>query len=194
MIAAPLSAPIVEELAKWIGLLLIVWILRDEFDGVRDGFIYGALIGVGFNWFEAPLYVMQGYAEHGVAPYQRELGLRHGILGLGGHALFTGIAGMFLGFAVQMRRRWVRWTVPVVGLLIAILGHLINNIMPLLQALSAAGQGAAPQQQFRQARADHRPQHIRRGNPDRSNGAAFASSAGVDGDDRASRVGRQVGR
>src|SRR5262245_1367379 len=85
LIAAPLSAPIVEELIKAAGVALIFWMLRDEFDGMRDGFVYGALVGVGFNWFEAPLYIMQGYLRDGIAPYSLQLGVRYGLLGLGGH-------------------------------------------------------------------------------------------------------------
>ncbi len=69
LLAAPISAPIAEEIAKAMGVLVIFWLLRAEFDNVRDGIVYGALVGVGFNWFEAALYVAQGYTESGVAPY-----------------------------------------------------------------------------------------------------------------------------
>jgi RsiW-degrading membrane proteinase PrsW (M82 family) len=141
LIAAPLSAPIVEELTKGAGVGLILWMLRREFDGMRDGFVYGALVGVGFNWFEAPLYVMQGYAEQGVAPYSLQLGLRHGLLGLGGHAMFTGLLGLFLGLAVQTSRLWLRLLAPLLGLLLAVGAHLINNALPLLGALAAAAEG-----------------------------------------------------
>jgi RsiW-degrading membrane proteinase PrsW (M82 family) len=141
LIAAPLSAPIVEEVAKAAGVVLIFWMLRREFDGMRDGFVYGALVGVGFNWFEAPLYVMQGYAEQGVAPYSLQLGLRHGLLGLGGHAMFTGLFGLFLGLAVQTSRIWLRLLAPLLGLLLAVGAHLINNALPLLGALAAAAEG-----------------------------------------------------
>ena len=68
LLAAPISAPIVEEIGKAVGVLVIFWLLRAEFHNVRDGIVYGALVGVGFNWFEAALYVAQGYAETGVAP------------------------------------------------------------------------------------------------------------------------------
>ena len=65
MLAAPISAPIVEEIAKAIGVLVIFWLLRAEFDNMRDGLVYGALVGLGFNWSEAAMYVAQGYAEIG---------------------------------------------------------------------------------------------------------------------------------
>ena len=116
MLAAPISAPIVEEIAKALGVLLIFWLLRAEFDNMRDGFVYGALVGLGFNWFEAALYVAQGYAEYGVAPYGLQLGGRYALFGLGGHAMFTGIFGAFLGLAIQTRRRWLRILAPIIGI------------------------------------------------------------------------------
>jgi protease PrsW len=97
MIGAPLSAPIVEETTKGIGIVLLFWLLRGEFDNVRDGFIYGALIGAGFNWFESALYVQQNFVEFGTAPYGFQVGTRFAWLGLAGHALFSGIFGAALG-------------------------------------------------------------------------------------------------
>jgi hypothetical protein len=141
LIAAPLSAPIVEEITKAAGVALIFWLLRDEFDNMRDGFVYGALVGAGFNWFEAPLHIAQAYAENGVAPYSLQLGVRYSLLGLGGHAMFTGLFGMFLGLAAQSRSIWLRVLGPIVGLLLAIAGHMLNNALPLFAALAAASEG-----------------------------------------------------
>src|SRR5262249_56172932 len=59
MLAAPISAPIAEEIAKALGMLLIFWLLRAEFDNMRDGIVYAALVGLGFNWFQPPLYLPQ---------------------------------------------------------------------------------------------------------------------------------------
>src|SRR4029079_11276645 len=63
MLVAPISAPIVEELAKALGVLLLFWLLRPEFDNMRDGLVYGALVGLGFTWYEAALYVVNVYAK-----------------------------------------------------------------------------------------------------------------------------------
>jgi RsiW-degrading membrane proteinase PrsW (M82 family) len=144
MIAAPISAPIAEEIAKALGVLLLFWLLRAEFDNMRDGLVYGALVGVGFTWFEAALYVVQGYAEHGVAPFGVQLGARYALFGLGGHAMFTAIFGAFLGFAMQTRRAWLRILAPLGGLTLAIAAHMLNNALPLFAALAGAAAGEPP--------------------------------------------------
>jgi RsiW-degrading membrane proteinase PrsW (M82 family) len=143
MIGAPLSAPIVEETTKGIGIVLLWWLLRGEFDNVRDGFIYGALIGAGFNWFESALYVQQNFVEFGTAPYGFQIGMRYAWLGLAGHALFSGIFGAALGLSRGTSRMWLRLLAPPVGYLLAILGHAWNNSLPLFMALAAAQSGEA---------------------------------------------------
>jgi len=144
MIAAPISAPIVEELAKALGVALLFWLLRAEFDNMRDGFVYGALVGLGFTWFESALYVAQGYAQFGAPPWGMQLGWRYALLGFGGHAMFTGIFGAFLGVAMQTRRRWLKVLAPLCGLVLAIAAHFVNNALPLLFALAGAARGEPP--------------------------------------------------
>jgi protease PrsW len=141
LLAAPISAPIVEEIAKAAGVLAIFRLLRPEFHNVRDGIVYGALVGVGFNWFEAALYVAQGYAETGAPPYGLQLGSRYALLGLGGHAMSTGIFGAFLGIAMHTRRGWIRILAPIAGLVLAIAAHMVNNALPLVAALAAVAAG-----------------------------------------------------
>jgi len=141
LLSAPLSAPIAEELAKALGVLVIFWLLHAEFDNMRDGLVYGALVGLGFTWFEAALYVAQGYAEWGVAPYGLQLGSRYALFGFGGHALFTGIFGAFLGLAIQTRRKWLRVLAPILGLGLAMTAHMLNNALPLIATLVGAAEG-----------------------------------------------------
>jgi RsiW-degrading membrane proteinase PrsW (M82 family) len=143
MIGAPLSAPIVEETTKGLGIVLLFWLLRGEFDNVRDGFIYGALVGAGFNWFESALYVQQNFVEFGTAPYGFQIGMRYAWLGLAGHALFSGIFGAALGLARATPRLWLRILAPLAGFLLAALGHAWNNSLPLFIALAAAKSGEA---------------------------------------------------
>jgi RsiW-degrading membrane proteinase PrsW (M82 family) len=146
LLAAPISAPIAEELVKALGVVVIFWILRAEHNGLRDGLVYGALVGAGFNWFEAALYVAQGYAEYGVASYGLQLGGRYALLGLGGHAMLTGMFGAFYGLALQTRRKWVRVLAPIFGLVLAIAAHMVNNALPLIGVLAGVAAGEPPLQ------------------------------------------------
>ena len=74
----------------------------------------------------------QGFAEYGVAPWGLQMGARFALFGLAGHAMFTGIFGAFLGGARQTGRRWLRVLLPLIGLLLAILAHALNNSLGLL--------------------------------------------------------------
>lgn len=144
IIGAPLAAPLIEETTKGLGLLLLFWLVRSEFDNVRDGLVYGALIGAGFNWFESALYVQQNYLQFGEAPFGFQLGMRYAWLGLAGHAMFSGLFGASLGFARAMRHRLLALLVPIAGFALAVIAHAWNNSLPLVLALAAAKSGEAP--------------------------------------------------
>ena len=144
MLMAPISAPIAEELAKALGVLLLFWLLRPEFDNMRDGLVYGALVGLGFTWFEAALYVVNVYAKFGVAAYGLQLGARYALFGLGGHAMFTALFGASLGLALQTRRKWLRILAPIAGLTLAIAAHMLNNALPLFATLARIAAGKLP--------------------------------------------------
>ena len=144
MIGAPLSAPLVEETAKGIGIVLLFWLMRSEYDNVRDGFVYGALVGAGFNWFESALYVQQNFVQFGAAPYGFQLGARYAWLGLAGHAMFSGIFGASLGLARATHSKLVRHCAPLVGLVVAVIAHAWNNSLPLVFAIASSRAGEAP--------------------------------------------------
>jgi len=144
MIGAPIAGPLVEEITKGLGVLLLFFLLHAEYDNMRDGFIYGAVVGAGFNWFEAPLYVAQGYAEYGDAPWELQLGARFALFGMAGHALYSGLFGAFLGLARQTRRWFVRYSAPLVGLLLAISAHALNNLLPMAVTLAEVAAGGSP--------------------------------------------------
>ncbi|MGZ3674447.1 MAG: PrsW family glutamic-type intramembrane protease [Ktedonobacterales bacterium] len=113
-----LSAGVTEELLKGAGLLLLLLALRDEFDNVTDGIIYGLLIGAGFAMVENFIYFA-------LSPRDELQFLLLGRIALGwlSHSTFTALIGAGFGYAretVERRRRW-RW--PLIGLLTAIALH-----------------------------------------------------------------------
>jgi hypothetical protein len=73
-----------------------------------------------------------------------QLGWRYALFGFGGHAMFTGIFGAFLGFAMQTRHGWLKVLAPLFGLLLAVAAHFVNNALPLFFALAGAARGEPP--------------------------------------------------
>lgn len=141
ILVAWLIAPPVEEVMKGLAILLIFLLLRSEFDGVRDGVIYGALIGLGFNVMETAQYIIVGYASTGYAPYMEQIVTRFVFLGLDGHSLYSALFGAGLGLAMQTRWLWLKVLAPIGGMMLGILAHFVNNSLTavafvlLLQAL-----------------------------------------------------------
>ncbi|MGZ6297304.1 MAG: PrsW family intramembrane metalloprotease [Candidatus Limnocylindrales bacterium] len=125
---AVVLAPIIEECLKALAVLAIFWLLRNEFNGVRDGIVFGALVGLGFNALEVAFYVLNGYLDTGHAPFGQQFVVRFVFLGLNGHVVFTALFGAGLGLARQTQRRWLKVGAPVGGLLLAILAHQASNL------------------------------------------------------------------
>jgi RsiW-degrading membrane proteinase PrsW (M82 family) len=124
-----LTAPVVEELLKGAGLVLLYLIVRDEVDDMMDGFVYGALCGLGFAVVEDVVYFMAGFGgtPSGVLEgfYVRVVSS-----GLYGHVLYTGLVGMAIGLVVTKRDPTpVRQRLPLAAgiVVLAVLGHALWN-------------------------------------------------------------------
>lgn len=123
---AVISAPIVEEISKAIILLLFFFWKKDEFDGVIDGIVYAAMVGLGFAMTENILYYGKAMAQGGTETLTLVLVIR-GALSPFAHPMFTSMTGIGLGLARQSRNLFVKLFVPVVGILTAISMHSIWN-------------------------------------------------------------------
>ncbi len=112
-------AGVTEELIKGAGLLLLLIGLRDEFDNVTDGVLYGLLIGAGFAVVENFVYLALSPSNE--LPY---LVLARIGLGWLSHSAFTALFGAGLGYARERGRvERLRLLVPCLGLVAAILLH-----------------------------------------------------------------------
>ncbi len=127
VVESALIAPVVEELAKGLAILLIFHFFRREFDGVLDGLIYGALVGFGFAMTENFFYFIGAFDEGGFASLSMIIVLRSVIFGLN-HALYTGLTGMGFGLARDSGSRLGQRFWPIFGLLMAILVHGLHNL------------------------------------------------------------------
>lgn len=141
-----ISAPVVEELAK--GLALVVAFLASrwahrrfglfEFDGVTDGIVYGAAVGIGFAFTEDLYYFFREARASGVAEALDVFVDRRDFLGpaMFRHAIWTATFGAGLGAATRARswRGKIGW--PLLGLVAAMLMHAVNNgLQPILLSI-----------------------------------------------------------
>ena len=122
------SAGLLEELGKGTAVLLLFLVMRNEFDDVVDGIVYGAAVGLGFNFMESLTYMTNLYSifspegSGGIAAgfqwYARQ------VLGLFmGHATYTAFVGAGIGIARQLPSRRQKVIAIVTGFLVAIAAH-----------------------------------------------------------------------
>ena len=123
---ASFSAPVVEELAKGSVLFGLYWWKREEFNGLIDGIVYAALVGLGFAMTENILYYGRGAAEEGIVGAVATFVVR-GVLSPFAHPVFTAMIGIGLGLAVGSRSRSFRFAAPLAGLGVAMALHSLWN-------------------------------------------------------------------
>lgn len=123
---AVISAPIVEETAKALILFIFFFWKQDEFDGVIDGIMYAAMVGLGFATTENIQYYGRAALGEGGAGLTMVFIIR-GMFAPFSHPLFTSMTGLGLGLARQSRNTFVKIVTPLLGLLAAIFMHSIWN-------------------------------------------------------------------
>jgi protease PrsW len=127
--SAALTAPFVEELYKYLGIAVLFLIARREFDDLMDGFVYGALIGLGFSVVEDVGYFMTAFGGD-VEGVLIGFFVRVILSGLYGHVLFTGLAGVGFAYLVTHRHdRTIGRRLLVAGglLALAVAAHFFWN-------------------------------------------------------------------
>ena len=138
--------PGVEETLKLMGVVTLFLIVPAEFDGVMDGFVYGALVGLGFTVVEDVSYfihaaVAVGGAADQMGPVIDTFLIRVVGGGLYSHVLFTGITG--IGFAYLVTRPRAARTKGLLGfgacLIAGVAAHATWNSPWMQSVLDTAG-------------------------------------------------------
>jgi RsiW-degrading membrane proteinase PrsW (M82 family) len=130
--SAAIVAPVTEEGAKGLFILLLLWFRRRVIDGVLDGIVYAGIVGVGFAFTENILYLGGAYTggdRLGPGGLGAATGLFvvRGIFSPFAHPLFTSFIGLGVGIAVGARSpRW-RFLAPLLGYLAAVTAHASWN-------------------------------------------------------------------
>jgi predicted ATPase/RsiW-degrading membrane proteinase PrsW (M82 family) len=132
-----IGPPVVEECAKGLALLVAFLVLRrvarrmdvSLFEGLMDGIVYGAAVGLGFAFTEDFFYFVERARQEGVSAALHIFVDRRDFFGPATlhHPLFTAAFGAGLGLAAwtRGRARQVAWA--ALGLTVAIAIHAINN-------------------------------------------------------------------
>jgi RsiW-degrading membrane proteinase PrsW (M82 family) len=131
-VLATFWAPVMEETAKGLFLVLVVLLRRNEFAGVVDGLVYAGLVGIGFAFTENILYYAGAYSgslseELQGAEGTTALFIARGLFSPFSHPLFAAAFGVGVGVAVSTRRRWLKVVAPVVGLAVGMGFHALWN-------------------------------------------------------------------
>ena len=122
------QAPIVEEVAKGLGVLLIFIVGRRFFDGPVDGIVYAATVAAGFAFTENIQYFAISIAEAGgLDGSVGEIFFGRGILAPFSHVMFTSCTGLLIGLAARKGSILLSIGAFLVGLIPAILLHMFWN-------------------------------------------------------------------
>lgn len=117
-----LIAPMVEESAKGMVLLILLWRRRHEIDTFTDGVIYAGMVATGFAFTENILYFLGAFFDGSLVA---TFAIR-GVLAPFGHPIYTAMIGLGVAYAA-MRTGAPRFLAPFGGWVLAVLLHGLWN-------------------------------------------------------------------
>jgi len=121
----------VEEFFKIVPVLLFVFFVPNLIRTRKDGLVYGALCGLGFNINETALYVHRAMLDG--ATVQEALithSTRFGFFGLGNHIIWSAFIGLGIGIAVESNKTgWAKWKTPFFYYLLAAVAHSAYDLI-----------------------------------------------------------------
>lgn len=123
---AVISAPVIEEGSKGLGLIIILLFFRKYFDGILDGIVFAGVIALGFATVENVLYYGRGILQGGV-PGLVMLFVLRGILSPFAHVTFTMMTGIGCGIARESHNKVIRIFMPLLGYGLAVFLHAFWN-------------------------------------------------------------------
>jgi len=146
LLGAVISAPVVEEGSKGLGVLAALLFFRKYFDDILDGIIFAGVIALGFATVENVLYYGEGInratMSGGLAGFLLLFVLR-GLMSPFAHVTFTSMTGIGCGIARESHNGLVKFVMPIVGYIGAVTLHAVWNGLGFLvtNILIAAGFG-----------------------------------------------------
>ena len=128
--AVTVQAPVVEEFAKSLGLLVLLLFAPRHFDGPVDGVVFAFTIAAGFAFTENILYFGRAIADSSDPGTDLAVVFfLRGVMSPFAHAIFTGTTGLIMGYAARLGRNGLSVLAFAVGLIPAMLLHSGWNSM-----------------------------------------------------------------
>ncbi|UBF24851.1 PrsW family intramembrane metalloprotease [Kovacikia minuta CCNUW1] len=106
-----LTVGFVEEGLKILPILLLAIYLPNLIRTRKDGIVYGALAGMGFNMIEMGIYIADLIHKSSVLDALAQQSTRLGLWGLSEHIVWSAFVGMGIGFAEESTQRGWRKTI-----------------------------------------------------------------------------------
>lgn len=104
-----LAGPTIEEPLKYLGVILLVLIARNQFPTLLSVIAAGAMVGLGFQVLEDLSYSINAAIafpmDNEVLPVALVLGTRGIISGIWSHAMFTSISAFGIGYFLTRRHK-----------------------------------------------------------------------------------------
>jgi RsiW-degrading membrane proteinase PrsW (M82 family) len=123
------AAPFFEETLKGLAVLVLFFVLRDEFDNAVEGMLLGAASGLGFALIENTVFYSR-FLANGMALHDFLWNGTYRALtcALVGHPVYTAMTGLGFGLAREAQvAKKIRFAIPAVGWLGAIGMHVAWN-------------------------------------------------------------------
>lgn len=129
---ASFVAPLTEEPAKCLFLLLTFLRARRVIDSFIDGVIYAGIVGLGFAFVENIGYYAAAYLGSPDIKIAGAEGVTinfivRGIFSPFAHPLFTSAFGIAIGLAVARKSKSAKWVIGIIGLAVSIGLHGLWN-------------------------------------------------------------------
>jgi hypothetical protein len=142
----------VEEASKGVGLLALLIFFRRYFDDILDGVVYGGVIALGFATVENVMYYGEGlnraYTEFGLTSQALMsfllLFTLRGIMSPFAHVTFTAMTGIGCGISRESHNGFVRFIMPVLGYIAAVVLHGIWNGLGIIVTIFIMSMGLEP--------------------------------------------------
>lgn len=118
-----------EEGFKILPVLLLAIFIPNLIRSRKDGLVYGALAGMGFNLIEIGLYIAKALHTNTVLEALYMHSTRLGVWGFGSHIIWSAFVGLGIGFAAESTAHgWQKWKQAVLFYLLAAVGHSLYDL------------------------------------------------------------------